>query len=300
MQLLRRSGHSIVAAVRRTDAIAGVEVVQTPDIRTVNWTHNLQGVDTVIHLAARAHIVRERNSDPLAEFRAVNVHPTIKLFRACQAVGVERFIFVSSIGVNGTFTEGRAFSETDIPRPVEPYAISKWEAEESLRSLLVRHSTKLIVVRPSLIYGPSAKGNLLRLMRWIDAGWPLPFGAVSARRSFLGLTAFCGLLQKCAEVPCEGVQLFLAGDDLPLSTRELVSALAVAMKVKVRQPRIPVSWLSIMAHVINRGAEFDRLTTSLEVDSSRARSILGWTSPPSETDLHHMVNAYLRAKDDCR
>jgi nucleoside-diphosphate-sugar epimerase len=297
VDFLRRSGDSIVAAARRTEAIAGVKVVHIPEIRNAEWNEALEGVDAVIHLAARAHILRERNSNPLAEFRAVNVQPTISLFRACQVAAVERFIFVSSIGVNGKFTEDGAFTEADTARPAEPYARSKWEAEESLRALLVRNSTKLIIVRPSLIYGPYAKGNFLRLMRWIHAGWPLPFGAVSAKRTFLGLTPFCDLLKKCASIPFEGEQLFVAGDDRPVSTRELISAIAAAMNVKARQARFPVKLLSILARSINRRAEFERLSNSLEVDSSRARAILGWRSPALGADLEEMVDIYLQTKN---
>lgn len=303
VDILRRSGDSILAVVRRTNAIVppGVQTMQIADIRSASWEHALEGVDAVIHLAARTHILRERNSNPLAEYRAVNVQPTIDLFRACQAAAVERFIFVSSIGVYGKWSEGRPFTETDATRPAEPYAISKWEAEESLRALLARNSTKLIVIRPALIYGPYAKGNFLKLMRWIDAGRPLPFGAVHAKRNFLGLTSFCELIQKCLESRFEAEQLFVAADRAPVSTHELISAIAAAMNVKVKQRRIPVKLLSILAKLINRSAEFERLSTSLEVDSSRATTVLGWRSNPSlGADLQDMADGYLRTKNDAQ
>jgi nucleoside-diphosphate-sugar epimerase len=275
--------------------------MQIADIRTANWEHALQGVDAVIHLAARTHILRERNSNPLAEYRAVNVQPTIDLFRACQAAAVERFIFVSSIGVYGKWSEGRPFTEADTARPAEPYAISKWEAEESLRALLVRGSTKLIVIRPALIYGPYAKGNLLKLMRWIDAGRPLPFGAVHAKRNLLGLGSFCDLIKKCLVSPFEVEQLFVAADKTPVSTHELISAIAAAMNVNVRQKRYPVKLLSFLAKLINRGAEFERLSTSLEIDSSHATRTLDWTSNPAlGEDLKEMADVYLRTKNDAQ
>jgi nucleoside-diphosphate-sugar epimerase len=297
---LQRAGDSVVAAARRTETIAGVKVIRVTDIRTAQWQPAVEGVNAVIHLAARAHILRERSRDPLAEFRAVNVAPTIALFRACQAAAVERFIFVSSIGVNGTCTAGRAFTESDAARPIEPYAISKWEAEESLRALQSNNSTQLIVVRPALIYGPYAKGNFLRLMRWVDAGWPLPFGGISARRTFLGLTPLCELLKKCASIPLEGEQLFVAGDDEPVATRDLIRAIATAMHVKARQARLPPRLLSFLARTINRHAEFERLSNSLEVDSARAKSILGWTAPALGEDLQQMVDVYLRSKHGVR
>lgn len=296
VDFLRERGDSVVAVTRRARAIPGVRVVEVPDIRTAVWDRVLRDVDSVIHLAGRAHVLRERNPDPLAEFRAVNVRPTIDLFRASQAANVERFVFVSSIGVNGNFTAGRAFTETDIPRPAEAYAASKWEAEQSLRELLRPDATRLIIVRPSLIYGAHAKGNFLRLMRWIDAGWPLPFGALSAKRTFLGLTSFCDLLRKCASIPVEGEQLFVAGDDGGVSTSELVGALAAAMQVRSRQSRVPLKLLSILARSLNRRAEFDRLSKPLEVDSSHARASLGWTSPALSADLRKMVDVYLQTK----
>lgn len=298
---LRQSGDSVLAVVRGTKAVvpAGVQTMHIADIRTARWEHALEGVDVVIHLAARTHILRERNSNPLAEYRAVNVQPTIDLFHACQAAAVERFIFVSSIGVYGKWSEGHPFTETDAARPAEPYAISKWEAEESLRALLVRDSTKLIVIRPALIYGPYAKGNFLKLMRWIDAGRPLPFGAVHAKRNFLGLTSFCQLMQKCLANRFEAEQLFVAADKTPVSTHELISAIAAAMNVMVKQTRVPVKLLSILAKMINRSAEFERLSTSLEVDSSRATTVLGWRSNPGlGADLQGMADAYLQTENN--
>jgi len=297
VEFLSSTGDSVVAVTRRAQAIPGARVLQVPDIRTAVWDGVLQGVDCVIHLAARAHVLRERHPDPLSEFRAVNVRPTIDLFRASQAAQVERFIFVSSIGVNGNFTAERAFTETDAPRPAEPYAVSKWEAEQSLRAHRRPDATRLIVVRPSLIYGAYAKGNFLRLMRWIDAGWPLPFGALRAKRTFLGLTSFCDLLKKCASIPIEGEQLFVAGDDRPVSTSELVGAMAAAMHSRSRQLRVPVKLLSILARSLNRRAEFDRLSKPLEVDSSRARASLGWTSTALSADLRKMVDVYLQTKE---
>jgi UDP-glucose 4-epimerase len=298
---LHRSGGSVVGVVRGASGIEtpGVQTVRIADIRMANWEHTLQGVDSVIHLAARTHILRERNSNPLVEYRAVNVEPTVNIFRACQAAAVKRFIFVSSIGVYGRLTEGHPFTEKDAARPTEPYAISKWEAEESLRALLVRGSTNLIVIRPALIYGAYAKGNFLKLMRWIDAGLPLPFGAVHAKRNFLGLRSFCALLGKCLEIPFEDQQLFVAADTTPVTTSELISAIAAAMNIKVKQARLPAALLSFLAKSIGRGAEFERLSTSFEIDSAHATTVLDWRPNPAlGADLQDMVDVYLRTKNE--
>jgi nucleoside-diphosphate-sugar epimerase len=300
IESLCHSGRSVVGVVRGANGIKtpGVQTVRIADIRTANWEHALQGVGSVIHLAARTHILRERHSNPLVEYRAVNVEPTVNLFRACQAAAVERFVFVSTVGVYGRLTEGHPFSEADAARPTEPYAISKWEAEESLRALLVPHSTKLMVIRPALIYGPHAKGNFLKLMRWIDARLPLPLGAIHAKRSFLGLQSFCELLRKCLEIPVEDQQLFVAADTTPVTTRELIDAIGAAMNIKVKQARVPVALLSILAKSVGRGAELERLSTSFEIDSTRATTVLGWRPNPAlGADLQDMVDVYYRTKN---
>jgi nucleoside-diphosphate-sugar epimerase len=296
---LHRAGASVIAAVReqRPDLDLPGQTIRMGDLTALpDWGPILRQVDAVIHLAARAHVTSEHAPHPLAEFRAANVAPALSLFTACQQASLARFVFVSSIGVNGVLSPGSAFRETDRPNPVEPYAISKWEAEQALLEQASRGSTELVIVRPVLIYGPHAKGNLLRLMRWIDSGWPLPFGSLRSARSLLGLGNFCDLLNLCVTHPSAGNQLFVAADAQSTSTQGLIAAIAEEMNRKVRLAKLPPGILRLAGSAIGTRSEMNRLVGSLEVDASKARVMLNWRSAPIfSTDLRAMVDQYLVA-----
>lgn len=298
---LQERGFSVVGSARKSGVLApGLEFVRIGDLRSsLQWESALTGVDAVIHLAARAHVVDERLRNPIAEFREVNVRPSIALFQACQKAGVARFVFVSSIGVNGVSTCDRPFSELDVPKPIEAYGQSKWEAEQGLRELHKKGSTAVVIVRPALIYGPHAKGNLLKLMRWVDSGRLMPFGAVSASRSFLSLSYFCDLLVRClTDVNAED-QLFLAADPEPISTIGMVQAIALFMHRQVRLISVPLHLLRLIGYAAGRSREVNRLTASLVVDSSKARAVLNWPNSTSfEYDVQCMVEEYLRGQSD--
>jgi nucleoside-diphosphate-sugar epimerase len=252
-----------------------------------------QGVDAVIHLAARAHVTRETARDPLAVFRANNVQPTLKLFGECQKYGVRRFVFVSSIGVNGIATTDRPFRHDDVPHPTEPYAVSKWEAECGLKELSAGGVTELVIVRPTLVYGPHAKGNFLRLLRLVRSGLPLPFGSITAPRSILSLTRLCNLLQLCIERVEAAGQVFLAADRETVSTRDLVVAMAELMKRPSRLISVPPALLSALGGIAGFGSEVKRLTSSLVVDASRTRGLLGWDPESnSNSDMQTMIDTF--------
>jgi nucleoside-diphosphate-sugar epimerase len=301
---MREAGVPVVAVVRQhsTQGPAGVKTVCVGDLREWrDWHAMLTNVDAVIHLAARAHVIAERASDPLDAFRETNVKPTLNLFRACQTVGVKRFVFVSTIGVNGVATQDKPFQDGDVPNPTEPYAISKWEAEQTLSALASRGATELVVVRPTLIYGPWAKGNFLRLMRLVNSGWPLPLGAVTATRSILSLTNLCDLLVRCTHHRAAAGQIFLAADRKPIPTRDLIITIANLMKRRARLVRIAPRILTRIGQLSGFGAEIDRLTASLEVDSSRARKLLDWNGDANcERDMKRMVDAFLGGRHVCR
>jgi nucleoside-diphosphate-sugar epimerase len=291
------TGASVVAVVRqhRAGVPSGAKVVCAGDLREWrDWDATLTNVDAVIHLAARAHVTAERTGDPLGAFRETNVKPTVNLFKACQSAGVKRFVFVSTIGVNGVATHGRPFQDGDLPNPTEPYGISKWEAELTLHELASRGRTELVIVRPTLIYGPAAKGNFLRLMRLVKSGWPLPLGAVTATRSILGLTNMCDLLVKCTQRPAAAGQTFLAADRKPVLTRDLIVTIATFMRRRARLIPIAPRILTRISHLSGYGREIDRLTASLEVDSSSARKLLDWNGDANiERDMKRMVEEYL-------
>jgi nucleoside-diphosphate-sugar epimerase len=302
---LRGIGWSVIAGVRAgspasADSSAVADTACLGDLRdSPNWGEWLPGVDAVIHLAARAHVVRERSENPIDAFRAVNVQPALDLFKACQAAGVKRYVFMSSIGVNGVITHGRPFQETDRANPTEPYAISKWEAERGLRALSAEGGTDLVIVRPVLIYGPGVKGNFLRLLRLVRSGWPLPLGAIRAKRSILSLTSLCDLLVRCIRFPEASGRLLLAADREPVSTRDLIVLIAELMHRPARMVPVPPRVLTAAARLAGFGAEIARLTGSLEVDSSAARRLLAWDGIAGlRYDMRRMVDAFLGGDDD--
>ena len=295
---MRNAGMRVIAVTRHPgrQALDGVISACIEDIRTlVDWDRMLTDVDVVIHLAARAHVIAESASDPLQEFRDTNVTPTLNLFRACQRVPVKRFVFVSTIGVNGLVSHRNGFRVTDIPDPKEPYSVSKWEAECGLMELSVRGETKVVTVRPTLVYGPGAKGNFLRLMRLIRSGWPLPFGAISAKRSILSVTSLCELLLKCCQCREADGRTFLAADPTPIPTRDLVVELSALMGRRARLVRVDPRILVGLGRIAGFGLEMDRLTASLEVDTSAARELLDWReNGNSARDMKGMVDDFLR------
>lgn len=276
---LAADGADVLGIVRRhtARAPAGVRICAIGDIGVFcAWGDLLVGVEVVVHLAARAHIVRDGATDPLAEYRRINVAPTAALFRACRAVGVRRFVFASSIGVNGARSIGAAFRETDHANPTEPYAIAKWETEQFLHAAAKEGATEFVIVRPALIYGPGVKGNFHRLMRLVAGGWPIPLGGVTATRNLLGLTAFCELLRLCVDHPKAAGETLLAADAVAVDLPTLLRTMAGAMGRRPRLLSVPTRVLEILGHLGGRTADVTRLLWSLQVDSAKARTLLNW------------------------
>jgi len=221
--------------------------------------------------------------DPLAAFRAVNVAGTLRLARQAAEAGVRRFVFISSIKVNGEQTEpGQTFSAADAPDPQDPYGISKAEAEAGLMALAAETGMELVVIRPPLVYGPGVKANFLSMMHWLARGVPLPFGSVDDnQRSFVALDNLVDLIATCIDHPAAANQVFLAGDGEDLSTTALLRRLAAAMGVPARLLPVPVWALRTGARLVGKGAVFQRLCANLQVDISKARQVLGWNPPIS-------------------
>lgn len=237
----------------------------------------LAGADTLVHLAARAHVLRETEVDPEAAFRRSNVEATVRLVEAAARVGVRRLVFVSSIGVNGNQTRGIPFTEADVPAPVEPYAKSKLEAEQALRSAADKLGIEVVIVRPPLVYGAGVKGNFLRLLSLVDRGIPLPLAAVSNRRNLIGVENLSELLALCAESAAAAGELFLAAEPEPHSTPELMRAIAKPMGKPSRLFSIPPQILHASARLAGFQSQFEKLCGSLEVCSDKARRVLGWS-----------------------
>lgn len=287
---VRAVGRSALAG-NRTSAAEYLPVGPI-DART-DWSGALDGVATVIHLAARVHVMRESATNPLAEFRRVNVAGSERLAAQAAARGVRRLVYVSSIKVNGELTHGRPFSDGDVPNPQDAYALSKLEAENVLRRIGMATGLEVVIVRPPLVYGPGVKGNFLSLLRLVDAGFPLPFARCDNRRSFIGVTNLAELLAECARNPAAVGATLLAADGEDLSTPELVRRMAAALGRPARLLPIPTVWLSRMTRLIGRRGWYDRLCGSLQIDASAATRLLGWRPPRSvDAELEETARWY--------
>ncbi|WP_423770456.1 UDP-glucose 4-epimerase family protein [Pseudomonas sp. NLJ1] len=253
------------------------------------WGEALRGCDTVVHCAARVHVMNDTEADPLAAFRRVNVHGTLNLARQAVAAGVRRFIFVSSIKVNGEGTAaGQPYTADDSPQPQDPYGISKMEAEAELQALAKASGLEIVIIRPVLVYGPGVKANFEAMMRWLNKGVPLPFGAIDNRRSLVALDNLVDLILTCVDHPAAANQVFLVSDGEDLSTTALLRRMGQALGVPPRLLPIPAWVLSGGASLLGRTALSKRLCGSLQVDIEKTRKVLGWQPPVS-------VDAALRA-----
>ncbi len=241
----------------------------------------MQGIEVVIHAAARAHIMRDEALDPLAEYRRVNVAGTLNLARQAASTGVRRFVFVSSIKVNGESTQpGRPFIADDTPAPEDAYGISKAEAEAGLWEIARATGMELVIVRPVLVYGPGVKGNLASMMRWVRRGVPLPLGAVTRnRRSLVALDNLVDFLAVCAVHPKAANQVFLISDNEDVSTAKLLQLMAIAAQRPARLLPMPVVLLQWGACLLGKQAVAQRLLGSLQVDIQKNRDLLGWQPP---------------------
>jgi nucleoside-diphosphate-sugar epimerase len=263
------------------ELIAGVELDGAADHAGV-----LAGCDVVAHLAARVHVMRESSADSLAEYRRVNLQGTLRLARQAAAAGIKHFVFLSSIKVNGEQTApGRPFTAHDVPRPQDPYGISKFEAEQQLLELAGGSPMKVTIIRPPLVYGAGVKANFLTMMRWLHRGIPLPLGSVKGnRRSLIALDNLVDLIATCMHRTPAASEVFLASDGEDLSTTDLLRRLASAMGRPARLFDVPPAMLWTVGRLCGRGAQVERLLGSLQVDISATRAALDW-APPVSVDL---------------
>ena len=255
------------------------------DILKSDLANFLCDTDVVIHLAARVHIMRETSSDPLSEYRKINVDGTIRLANAAIKAGVKRFIYLSSAKVNGeTSLPFRPFKEEDQLNPSDPYSLSKFEAEGYLRSLFKESGMDVVIIRPPLVYGPGVKANFAELIKWIERGFPIPFGCVkSNKRSFVSLANLVDFIRICLNHQKASNEIFFVSDGEDVSTAELVKHLAKAMQKPAKLLPVPVGFLKFGAMMINKRQYISRLLDSLQVDITKAKSLLGWR-PPQNLD----------------
>lgn len=273
---LRQQGTHVRALAR--SAVPGDDHRIVGDLGPeTRWDGLLDGVDCLVHCAARVHVLNDRHANPLEAFRTVNVEGTRALARAAAAQGVRRFVFLSSLKVMGETTPpGQPFQASDAPAPQDAYGLSKWEAERALQEVAASTGLEWVIVRPPLVYGPGVKANFRSLMTAVARGIPLPLGAVDNRRSLLGLDNLVDLLLCCSRHPAAAGQVFLASDDHDLSTPELVRQLARALGRPARLLPVPVSWLLLGGKALGRQAQIERLTGSLQVNIGHTKQVLGW------------------------
>lgn len=277
---LEGAGHSIVKVVR-----TGTEpcMVAVGDIdASTSWGNAVAGCDVVVHLAARVHVMQEIAADPESLFDTVNRVATRNLALAAAHAGVKRFVFISTVKVNGeSTTPGHPFVETDAPAPQDAYARSKYQAEEELKRLAQQHGMEWVIIRPPLVYGPGVKANFAALVNAVAKGWPLPLGSIHNQRSLVALDNLADFIACCTQHPKAANQTFLISDGHDLSTPELVRQLAQAAGVTARLPRIPVALLKLAAALMGKKGAVERLSDNLQVDISKAQTLLQWVPSAS-------------------
>lgn len=272
---LEKLGYGVVMSARCAGS-AGYLAVGDVDADTY-WGAALIGCNAVVHLAARVHVMTDDGLSPLEEYRRVNVQGAVNLARQAAAAGVQRFVYLSSVKVNGEFTEDAPFSVADEPMPAGAYAVSKYEAEMALRELAKETGMDVVIIRPPLVYGPGVKANFESMVRWLGQGFPIPLAAVTKnRRSLVALDNLVDLIEICLNHVNAANQTFLVSDDEDLSTASLLRRLGVAMGCKTLLFYVPLSILRLGARFLRKPDIYQRLCGSLQVDISKTRQMLGW------------------------
>ena len=279
---LLRQGETVRAAVRSANAtVEDVEMAVVGSIDgDTDWADALRGADVVIHLAARVHVMKDTAVDPLAEFFKVNLYGTSNLAQQAACAGVKRLVYVSSVKVNGEqTTEAQPFAESEEPNPQDPYAISKWRAEQDLQRIAQETGLEVVIVRPPLVYGPGVKGNFISLLAAIDRGIPLPLAGANNVRSLVYVDNLADALIACATHPAAAGQTYLVSDGDDVSTAILVEKIARALGRNSRAFYFPLALLRAMAAALGRAERVDRLFGSLRVNDEKLRRELCWSPP---------------------
>ena len=260
------------------------DVIEISDLASsTNWASALKGMNQVVHLAARVHLLNDKSSDPLAEFRRVNVECSANLASQAAVAGVKRFVYLSSVKVNGEFTKaGQPFTADDVPSPEDPYGVSKYEAEQLLKQIAIETGMEVVIIRPPLVYGPGVKANFESMMRWVARGVPLPLAAVTDnRRSLVALDNLVDLIVTCLNHPAAANQTFLVSDGEDLSTADLLKRVGGALGHPARLFSMPPALLKLGATLVNKPGIYQRLCGSLQLDITKTRQLLEWTPPVS-------------------
>jgi UDP-glucose 4-epimerase len=292
-----------VRAARRSDRPAqcahpNIEFLTVGDIGPeTDWSVALKDIAVIIHLAARAHVMSDRAESPLDKYRWINVEGTRRLAESAAKAGIKRFVYVSSIKVNGEVTRDKSFTENDNPAPLDAYGLSKWEAELALQDISSRTGIELTIIRPPLVYGPGVKGNLLKLMQYLDKGYLLPLGNINNKRSLIALDNLVDIIALSATSANSAGQTFLVSDGEDLSTTELVQAIAAPLGKKPHLINVPENLFSFLKRVApTLGPVIDRLTGSLVIDITKLKTVLNWTPRQNLQDgIEAMAINYLKS-----
>jgi|APSaa5957512535_1039671.scaffolds.fasta_scaffold12232_2 nucleoside-diphosphate-sugar epimerase len=284
-ELLANSDYKIFAAVRKlvSNFPSVVEQWKFDGISaTTDWNYALQGIDCIIHTAARVHIMSDTANDPREEFREINTKGTLNLARQASESDVKRFVYISSIKVNGESTQlDMPFIEDNKFVPTDPYALSKYEAELGLLELAKKTQMEVVIIRPPLVYGPGVKANFQSMMKWLYKGVPLPFGSIHNKRSLVALDNLVNFIITCIDHPAAANQVFLVSDGEDLSTTQLLSRVAIALGKKPRLLPVNQQMLELGLKLVSKKDLAQRLCSSLQVDISKAEKLLNWTPPVS-------------------
>jgi UDP-glucose 4-epimerase len=295
---LLAKGQTVTGAVRSIPGkpLPGVEYRVVSDLSAeTNWREALTGMDAVVHCAARVHIMKETSTDPLAAFREMNVKGTACLAEQAADNGVKRFVFISSIKVNGETTSRRPFTADNTPAPEDPYGISKWETEQVLQKIAEKTGLEVVIIRPPLVYGPGVRANFLRLMQAVKLGMPLPLGSINNRRSLVALDNLIDLIDTCLNHPAASNQTFLVSDGNDLSTTALLQNMAVALGRPTRLIPAPESLLRVVAKLLGKTSIAQRLCGSLQVDINKTREMLSWSPPVTVNEALRKTAAHFLA-----
>ncbi len=298
---LVEKGCKVTAAVRKIEHVdqAKINYISVGDISNQTlWADALQDIDVVVHLAARVHVMHDDALNPLDEFRLVNVAGTEHLARCAADKGIKRIVYISSIKVNGEESVNcNRFSEMDDSLPIDPYGVSKWEAEESLCKIAQETGLEVVIIRPPLIYGEGVKANFYNLIKLCDTNIVLPFGAIENKRSLVYLGNLVDFIALCAEHPKAINETFLISDDCDISTSDLIKGMKQVLGRKNFLISIPKYFLVFMLTLIGKKSVVSRLCGNLQVDTAKAKTLLGWRPPYTfEQGLKTTIDWYLKNK----
>ncbi len=297
VELAEERDWAVVSVVRKSIELSPNGFLVPSISAETDWSGAFEGVDCVVHCAARVHQMNESDQDALAAYRDINTFGTLNLAKQAAEAGVKRFVFVSSIKVNGEFTEpGSPFLPNLDNIPKDPYGLSKYQAEVELTKLSKETGLEVVIVRPPLVYGPGVKANFLSMMRMVEKGIPLPFGAIHNKRSLVYVDNLASLILTCCEHPAAPGHTFLASDSQDVSTSQLIRAIAFSMDKSPRLLPIPMPWIRVGASVLRKQHLAQRVCGNLQVETRHTKEILGWIPPVTFKDgISKTVEAYLKS-----